>query len=205
MDNEMFKNNIVESSSVEATDNLEMQNISKLGGTNNDEHDMAMLGRTQVLNVRDRRIQKCCQHITYTGTAQLPLHLDFGICLYPDEHLGDRIDVRTSELKFGAVILMCNRTSFFGLLNGGTAGLIWGYLIVWVGYMLVFASIAEMASMYAITRCSGMSADSREGPLHLEVNITGYPNLLPHDTRSFSVTSLVSQNGLEMYEVDSKQ
>ena len=96
----MFKNNIVESSSVEATDNLEMQNISKLGGTNNDEHDMAMLGRTQVLNVRDRRIQKCCQHITYTGTAQFSLHLDSGICLYPDEHLGNRIDVRTSELHW---------------------------------------------------------------------------------------------------------
>jgi hypothetical protein len=40
------------------------------------------------------------------------------------------------------------RTTLFGLLNGGTAGLIWGYLLVWMGYMLVFASIAEMASMY---------------------------------------------------------
>ena len=53
MDNEIFKNNIVESSSVEGNDNIEMQNISRLGGTNNDEHDMAMLGRTQVLNVRE--------------------------------------------------------------------------------------------------------------------------------------------------------
>lgn len=35
----------------------------------------------------------------------------------------------------------------FALLNGGTAGLIWGYLIVWVGYLMVFASMAEMASM----------------------------------------------------------
>jgi hypothetical protein len=40
------------------------------------------------------------------------------------------------------------RTSVFALTNGGTAGMIWGYLIVWAGYMLVFASIAEMASMY---------------------------------------------------------
>jgi len=40
-----------------------------------------------------------------------------------------------------------NRTSVFGLTNGGTAGLIWGYLIVWIGYMMVFATIAEMASM----------------------------------------------------------
>ena len=38
-------------------------------------------------------------------------------------------------------------SSIFGLLNGGTAGLIWGYLICWVGYCLVFASIAEMASI----------------------------------------------------------
>ena len=32
---------------------VEMRNISQLGGTNNDEHDMRMLGRTQVLNVRE--------------------------------------------------------------------------------------------------------------------------------------------------------
>lgn len=32
-------------------------------------------------------------------------------------------------------------------MNGGTAGLIWGYLIVWVGYLFVFATMAEMASM----------------------------------------------------------
>lgn len=38
-------------------------------------------------------------------------------------------------------------TSSYSLLNGGTAGMIWGYLIVWVGYMMVFATIAEMASM----------------------------------------------------------
>ncbi|OAA67120.1 amino acid permease [Niveomyces insectorum RCEF 264] len=42
------------------------------------------------------------------------------------------------------IVLM---TSSFGLVNGGLAGLVWGYLIVWMGYMLVFASIAEMASM----------------------------------------------------------
>lgn len=38
-------------------------------------------------------------------------------------------------------------TCLYALLNGGKAGLVWGYLIVWIGYMLVFASIAEMASM----------------------------------------------------------
>ncbi|KAL3703931.1 hypothetical protein TMatcc_009621 [Talaromyces marneffei ATCC 18224] len=36
----------------------------------------------------------------------------------------------------------------YGLTDGGTAGLIWGYVIVCVGFLLVFASLAEMASMY---------------------------------------------------------
>ncbi|CAN9357324.1 unnamed protein product [Alternaria alternata] len=38
-------------------------------------------------------------------------------------------------------------TSVFALSNGGTAGLIWGYLIVMVGFGFVVASLAEMASM----------------------------------------------------------
>lgn len=35
----------------------------------------------------------------------------------------------------------------FGLTDGGTAGLIWGFVIISCGFTLVFASIAEMASM----------------------------------------------------------
>ncbi|ROW01003.1 hypothetical protein VSDG_02729 [Cytospora chrysosperma] len=38
-------------------------------------------------------------------------------------------------------------TSFYGLNNGGPAGLVWGYLFTWVGYMLVFASVAELSSI----------------------------------------------------------
>ncbi|KAF2850851.1 amino acid transporter [Plenodomus tracheiphilus IPT5] len=38
-------------------------------------------------------------------------------------------------------------TSVFALSNGGTAGLIWGYLIVMLGFGFVVASLAEMASM----------------------------------------------------------
>lgn len=34
-----------------------------------------------------------------------------------------------------------------GLMNGGTAGLTWGFIIVTAGFSLVFASIAKMASM----------------------------------------------------------
>jgi len=38
-------------------------------------------------------------------------------------------------------------TAVFALSNGGTAGLIWGYLIVMIGFGFVVASLAEMASM----------------------------------------------------------
>lgn len=38
-------------------------------------------------------------------------------------------------------------TAVFALGNGGTAGLIWGYLICMIGFGFVVASLAEMASM----------------------------------------------------------
>jgi len=34
-----------------------------------------------------------------------------------------------------------------GLLNGGSAGMIWGYLFCWMGFCLVNTSMAEMGSM----------------------------------------------------------
>ncbi|KAL8906010.1 MAG: hypothetical protein Q9207_002295 [Kuettlingeria erythrocarpa] len=34
-----------------------------------------------------------------------------------------------------------------GLTNGGSAGLIYGYLFVWVGTIAVFTTMAELASM----------------------------------------------------------
>ena len=41
-----------------------------------------------------------------------------------------------------------NRMLAAGLTDGGTAGLIWGFIGVSLGFTLVYASIAEMASMY---------------------------------------------------------
>jgi hypothetical protein len=35
----------------------------------------------------------------------------------------------------------------FGLTNGGTAGLIYGFIIVFFGFLACYLSIAEMASM----------------------------------------------------------
>ncbi|KAF2469112.1 amino acid transporter [Lindgomyces ingoldianus] len=38
-------------------------------------------------------------------------------------------------------------TSVGGLLNGGPAGVIWGFLVNWLGMLSTFAAIAELASM----------------------------------------------------------
>ena len=43
-------------------------------------------------------------------------------------------------------------TSIIGLINGGTAGLIWMYLVAWIGFLAVNISMAEMGSMYAGNR-----------------------------------------------------
>lgn len=54
MDHEIVKNHVTdvaESTLVNANDNFELVHVSQGGGTNNDEQDMRMLGRTQVLNV----------------------------------------------------------------------------------------------------------------------------------------------------------
>lgn len=45
-----------------------------------------------------------------------------------------------------------NRLLAAGLTDGGTAGLIWGFVGVTIGFTLVYASIAEMASMYVTDR-----------------------------------------------------
>jgi len=46
---------VIEGASSSENDGFELPNISKLGSTAADEHEMRMLGRTQVLNVRDPR------------------------------------------------------------------------------------------------------------------------------------------------------
>jgi choline transport protein len=40
-----------------------------------------------------------------------------------------------------------NRSAYFGLFNGGTAGVIWMMIITWIFVLAMIASLAEMASM----------------------------------------------------------
>lgn len=56
-----------------------------------------------------------------------------------------------SMLGFGSTLMVTWEVILANMLavltNGGTAGMFWGYIIVVIGYILVYASLAEMSSM----------------------------------------------------------
>ncbi|KAK4213058.1 amino acid/polyamine transporter I [Rhypophila decipiens] len=107
------KSSVVEATTADKAEaGYDMPTVSKLGGTEADEYEMRMLGKTQQLNRNFRFISTLGFACTLMSTWEIGL-----------------------------------MTSMFALLNGGTAGLIWGYLVVWIGYLMVFATMAEMASM----------------------------------------------------------
>ncbi|TKA63262.1 hypothetical protein B0A55_09621 [Friedmanniomyces simplex] len=62
-----------------------------------------------------------------------------------------RIFTFVSMLGFGSTLMVTWEVILANLLavitNGGTAGLFWGFIIVAIGYALVYASLAEMSSM----------------------------------------------------------
>lgn len=43
--------------------------------------------------------------------------------------------------------------STFGLIDGGFAGLIWGYIAVFIGFIFIYASMSELASMQDLPLC----------------------------------------------------
>ncbi len=61
----------------------------------------------------------------------------------------------------------------FGLIDGGLAGLAWTYLGAYAGFLMVIASMAEMASMWVVQFIFHVLTDCFQGHQHLEVNITG--------------------------------
>lgn len=77
--------------------------------------------------------------------------------LYPTDQFAD-LDTQKRNFRFVSIfgftmLVMCSwetmlGTSIIGLINGGTAGLIWMYLVAWIGFLAVNTSMAEMASMY---------------------------------------------------------
>jgi hypothetical protein len=70
------------------------------------------------------------------------------------------------------------------LSNGGTAGLFWNYVIVAVGLGFVYASIAELGSMWVSLQHSTSPLLTLPGSPPPEGNISGSPFLLPASTAS---------------------
>lgn len=88
------------------------------------------------------------------------------------------------------VVLLANTA---GLVNGGLAGLFWGYIWTFIGFFSIVMSLAEMASMaptsggqyhWQVTFDVVMCA-------HVSDNRVGFPNLLHANTKSSSATCLV--------------
>ena len=80
--------------------------------------------------------------------AKLSFYFHFGLCMYAYEFLGNDAHVsRERDYEFAHRTDQAYSTITFGLLNGGPAGLVWGYMVVFAGMLTVFASVAEMASM----------------------------------------------------------
>ena len=51
------------------------------------------------------------------------------------------------NFKLYRVLTGWNRTLGIALIDGGTAGFVWGFVAIAIGFSLVYASVAEMASM----------------------------------------------------------
>ena len=45
------------------------------------------------------------------------------------------------------MLIFLYSTAFLGLLNGGSAGFLYTNLATWIGFLAVYASLAEMGSM----------------------------------------------------------
>jgi hypothetical protein len=79
--------------------------------------------------------------------AQFPLLLYSRLYLRADGDMGGSIGVSQFETEGQQQLLNRYSASTFGLINGGLAGLVWTYLGAYAGFLMVIASMAEMASM----------------------------------------------------------
>lgn len=89
-------------------------------------------------------------HSSTSFAEKLPICLHSWVWLHIDRDMGSCFNVRVKRFpmcKLTSADKHTDRLLSSGLSDGGTAGLIWGFLIVSTGFLLVFSSLAEMASM----------------------------------------------------------
>lgn len=69
---------------------------------------------------------------------------------------------------------MLSRVFTFVLINGGSGLLFWGFIGVCAGMLMVYASLAELSSMYdVLPRRDNHSIDFNPGRPRLAVSIIG--------------------------------
>ena len=122
---------------------------AKYLGSTVDQREMNALGRIQQLRVcdyKDKNYIHCLTNHKQRNFQYISV-LGFGCTL-----------IGTWEFALGCALTgdvegtnvcanCCPRFIQFGLTNGGTAGLIYGFIIVFFGFLACYLSIAEMASM----------------------------------------------------------
>ena len=111
---------------------------------------------------------------------------------------GTVIDSSASVFQFGfeKYESWCCWTRWFvinGAFSGGPAGLLYGFIVVWAGTAAVFASLSELASMYAYIDTIQLFLTSA-GHLPLEASITGSPCSRHVLRKSCLATSQVGSN-----------
>lgn len=118
----------------------------KYRGTPADKQDMAILGKEQVLRVGNPSDIAAVHVLTVLSEISVSLP-----CLASHLHVwpAGKAYFRTRHLLFACCFLSSDnyRYLIFSLINGGTALLFWGFIACAVGQSLVYASLAEMASM----------------------------------------------------------
>jgi hypothetical protein len=104
----------------------------KWRGTDQDQHDMFSLGRIQELRVSSSPQNDLLLLCSLFVNALAELFLLVYDGLHSDASL---------YLEITLILLS------YALVDGGTAGLLWGYVVVGIGFLLVYSSLAEVAAM----------------------------------------------------------
>jgi hypothetical protein len=78
------------------------------------------------------------------------LHADTRIFLHSSGDLGRNFTVSLTEtgpMPYGRCLANKSRVSTPSLLNGGPAGVFWGYILIWIGSISIYTVLSELASM----------------------------------------------------------
>lgn len=110
-------------------------------GTSADQRDMAVLGKKQVLRVSTRD-----EYSLVSGPYLIKI-------LQRNFKFVTMLGFASTVMASWEVLLVLFKLT---LMTGGFANLFWGFLVNVCGMLFVYASIAELASMYASNRIKSM-------------------------------------------------